>query len=113
MILTFLFAASFIVILTIYAGASLFLTEKLKDIVEPKTLYMKYIIAFCASGILSYGSKLFGSAMIFALLAQYGYVGEIPQIPGEALTTWWYFIVLHVGSFLVAGGIYDWRNKVK
>lgn len=110
--LELIFASAFILIMRIYAEASFFITEKVKNLANISGKLPNYIAAFVLSGIVSYGSKMLGVGAIYTLLVSLGFTGGVPDVPAEALNTWVYFILIHIGSFLVAGGIYDWRQQL-
>lgn len=110
--LELIFASAFIIILMIFATASLFVTEKVKDLANITTKPASYVVSFVITGLISYGTKILGVGAIFTLLLSLGYVGDIPDIPAEAMSNWIYFIVIHLGSWLVAGGFYDWRKLI-
>lgn len=108
--LELILSAAFILILTIYATASTFLTEKVKDLANVSGKVASYVTAFISSGFIVYLSKIVNVGAIFSILAGLGYTGDIPDVPAEAAAHWWYYIIVHIASFLIAGGIYDWRN---
>lgn len=108
--LELILSAAFVLILTIYAAASTFLTEKIKDIANVSGKAASYVTAFISSGFIVYLSKLIGVSGVFTLLLGLGYEGDIPSIPPEATLHWWYYIIIHIASFSIAGGIYDWRK---
>jgi len=108
--LTLIFGAVFIAAALVFAGASLFLTEKLKDLMKAKTKAVIYLVAFISSGLIVWVTYFLGSSAVFSILVGIGYTGTAPNIPPEAMGQWVYFLLLHILSFLLAGGIYDWRK---
>jgi len=95
----------------IYALASLFVTAKLLDVLKATQKLVKLGVSAVVSIALAAGSSFYGPGIIFAFLLPLGYVGGIPSKPEVVGTAYYY--ALAVFTWLVAGGIYDWRKDKK
>lgn len=106
----FILSGAFIALILAYAAASLFLTQKVVDLLNVSTKVLKYIVAALSSGVVVFGAKFLGSTAIASVLVALGYV----DLPPPEITTdsWFVHIIIWLASFLVSGGIFDWRKKL-
>lgn len=109
------FLGTFIITASAYSVATLFLTEKVKDLVK-KILKVDvgavfgYIIPAVVDFALLAGTKNFGVGFIFTLLIGQGYTGPTPEVPATASS--FYFWALLVVSYGMAGGLFDFLKKL-
>lgn len=111
--LELIFAGVFIAIVLAFANASLFATQKVVDLIKPTVAWQKYFIAGLVTALVVFVPKLIGVGAVFGILLSVGYAGIVPEIPAAAMSSWLYFIIVWVLSYLVSGGWYDWRKDIK
>lgn len=111
-----IFAGTFLVLMAIFAGVSLLITEKVKDLIGVGSKVGAYTTSGIISGIVVWGTKFLGAAKMTFFLKFI--VPEIPDLPTaepppDVGLGWFFWVLIWIGSWLVAGGIYDWRKKTR
>lgn len=101
----------FITDAVIYSLAALFVTAKLIDVLNATQKVVKIAVSALVSVALTAGSSFYGPGVIFAFLLPLGYTGGIPAQPVEVGAA--YYPAMAIFTWLVAGGIYDWRKELK
>lgn len=108
-----MFNAAFILVATLIGGAGMVLTEKLKDIFKPATKFLKYLVSFLSTAIVTVSVKYLGAGTAWALL---GFIGDnlpdVPTIPTNAVLGWDYWILLCILAWMIANGFYDFFRSI-
>jgi len=98
----------FLIDAAIYALGALFVTAKLLDVLNATAKLVKVGVSALVSIAMAAGSSFYGPGVIFAFLLPLGYTGGVPIAPGEVGVA--YYPALALFTWMVAGGIYDWRK---
>lgn len=100
-------SGAFIALLLAFSATALFLTQKLVDITHTESKTLKYFLGAASSGVIVFGSKVLGVQTVMSFLVLLGYTGNPPP---DALGSWFSYIIVFIFTFLVSGGIFDWRK---
>jgi len=106
-----IFGAAFLAALRLVAPVAVFLTEKVKDILNATGKAVSYLISFITSALITLLIKLVGPTLVWMMLSFVpGFPGgEAPVIPETASNA--FYIVFAIVLFLTAGGIYDFEKR--
>ena len=109
-----IFTLEFLAIAGSYAAATVFTTEKLKDILlKLINLNVKgalgYILSLLVDVGLIAGTKNFGASLVFIFLASQGFEGKPPAVPAS-VPGYYYYVLLGL-SYVLAGGWIDYQKR--